>query len=342
MQSPAFGGGRMKKGRTSAARPERLRNAGMRTRTIAVAAIVAAALACPRPAPAATLTDNDVRGGWIADVGGQRVIYVLKVRDGRISGIYCSDCTNPDEVAFLQDGKVDASGIAFRVLHVAGPGAPYSEMVRGRLENGRLVLTSTRERAPHAPAIVTSLTREPRRTRNGLAWPADQLAAARTAGGPSAGATAELPSSPPPRPAAQADGRGRGLGAYVPPGPNEPLSPARIDGLWLTGPGANGQHVTLHRVANQILGVICGPCDNPFTVWPIDSGVISGDRGHTLTFNIVHEDTAFPGTTFVAPFNTEVTATLSKAEMHLRVLREDNGTSGEMTLLGPIRLSPTR
>jgi hypothetical protein len=128
----------------------------------------------------------------------------------------------------------------------------------------------------------------------------------------------------------------------VPPGPNEPLSPARIDGLWLTGPGANGQHVTLHQVGNQILGVICGPCDNPFTVWPIDSGVISGDGGHTLTFNIVHEDTAFPGTTFVAPFNTEVTATVSRTEMHLRVLREDNGTSGEMTLLGPIRLSATR
>jgi hypothetical protein len=89
-----------------------------------LAAIVAAALACPRPAPAATLTDNDVRGGWIADVGGQRVIYVLKVRDDRISGIYCSDCTNPDQVAFLQDGKAEAGGIAFRVLHVAGSGAP--------------------------------------------------------------------------------------------------------------------------------------------------------------------------------------------------------------------------
>jgi hypothetical protein len=128
----------------------------------------------------------------------------------------------------------------------------------------------------------------------------------------------------------------------VPPGPNEPLFPARIDGLWLTGPGANGQHVTLHQVGNQILGVICGPCDNPFTVWPIDSGVISGDGGHTLTFNIVHEDTAFPGTTFVAPFNTEVTATVSGAEMHLRVFREDNGTTGEMTLLGPIRRSANR
>lgn len=329
-------------GRPSAARNQLLRRTGKRTRAVALAAIVAAALACPRPAPAATLTDNDVRGGWIADVGGQRVIYVLKVRDGRISGIYCSDCTNPDEVAFLQDGKVEAGGIALRVLHVAGPGAPYSEVVRGRLENGRLVLTSTREGEPHAPATMTSLTREPRRTRNGLPWPADQLAAARTAGGPSAGATAEPPSPPPPRPAVPADGRGRDAGAYVPPGPNEPLSPPRIDGLWLTGPGANSQHVTLHQVGNQILGVICGPCDNPFTVWPIDSGVISGDRGHTLTFNIVHEDTAFPGTTFVAPFNTQVTATVSRAEMHLRVLREDNGTTGEMTLLGPIRLIVTR
>jgi hypothetical protein len=273
------------------------------------------------------LTDNDVRGGWIADVGGQRV-YVLKVRDGRISGIYCSDCTNPDEVAFLQDGKVEAGGIAFRVLHVAGPGAPYSEMVRGRLENGRL--TSTRERARRL-ATVTSLTREPRRTRNGLSWPADQLAAARTAGGPSAGATAE------PRPRLHPGLRRRRTGVT---GARRMCHPARTSRCLRRDrrpladrTGASGQHVTLHRVANQILGVICGPCDNPFTVWPIDSGVISGDRGHTLTFNIVHEDTAFPGTTFVAPFNTEVTATLSRAEMHLRVLREDNGASGEMALL---------
>jgi hypothetical protein len=134
MDSPASGRCRRKMGRTSVARTEVLLNAGMRTPTIALATIVAAALACPRPAPAATLIDDDVRGGWIADVGGRRVIYVLKVRDGRISGIYCSDCTNPDEVAFLQDGKVDAGGIVFRVLRVAGPGAPYSEMVRGQLE----------------------------------------------------------------------------------------------------------------------------------------------------------------------------------------------------------------
>jgi len=312
----------------------------MRTRVLTLAALVAASLVCLRPAIAAPLTDNDVRGGWIADVNGHRLIYVLKIRDGRISGVFCSDCANPDEVAFLSDGKVDTGGIAFRVRHVAGPDAPYFEDVRGRLENGRLILTTTRAGAPSGRPTVTTLTREPRRTRNGLAWPADQLAAARTAGGPSAGATAEPPSPPQPRPVAPAGGRGRG--AYVPPGPNETLSPARIDGLWLTGPGANGQHVTLHQVGNQILGVICGPCDNPFTVWPIDSGVIGGNRDDTLTFHIVHEDTAFPGTTFTAPFNTEVTATVSKTEMHLKVFREDNGTTGEMTLLGPIRPEPAR
>lgn len=312
----------------------------MRTRVFALAVIVAVAFACAPRAGAAPPTDDDVRGGWIADVNGQRLIYVLKIRDGRMSGIFCSDCANPDDVAFVADGTVHADGVAFRVLHVAGPGAPYSESVTGRLENGRLILTSVRDGGSNDRPTVTAFTREPRRIRNGLAWPADQLAAARTAGGPSAGATAAPPPPPAPRPAAPAGGRGRG--AYVPPGPNEPLSPARIDGLWLTGPGANGQHVTLHHVGTQILGVICGPCDNPFTVWPIDNGAISGVGHDTLTFHIVHEDTAFPGTTFVAPFNTEVTATVSKTEMHLNVFREDNGTTGEMTLVGPMRPSATR
>ena len=111
----------------------------MRTRFVALAVIAATALAYPRQVQAAQLTDNDVRGGWIADVKGQRLIYVLKIRDGRISGIVCTDCADPDQVAFLADGKVEAEGIAFRVLHVAGSGAAPAEAVRGRLENGRLI-----------------------------------------------------------------------------------------------------------------------------------------------------------------------------------------------------------
>lgn len=294
--------------------------------------VAAAAVASQLPA---ALTDDDVRGGWIADVNGQRHVYVLKVRTGQISGIHCWDCSNPEHLAFLQDGAIETTGIAFRVRYDVGPGASYYEAVRGTLEHGRLLLTSTRESSRNARPTQMTLTREPRRTRPGLSWPADQLAAAKTAGGPSAGATAEPP-PPAAAPAPLAGGRGRGT--YVPPGPNEPVTAARIAGLWLTGPGPNGQHVIFHQAGSQILGVICGPCDNPFTVWPIDNGVIMGD---TFTFNIVHEDTAFPGTTFVAPFNTVATATLSRAEMHLRTLRQDNGTSGEMTLIGPIHLGTT-
>jgi hypothetical protein len=96
------------------------------------------------------------RRSWRVDCGRGRAACDLRAEGARRPhfGIYCSDCANPDEVAFLQDGKVEAGGIAFRALHVAGPGAPYSEMVRGRLENGRLVLTSSRERAPHAHALM--------------------------------------------------------------------------------------------------------------------------------------------------------------------------------------------
>jgi hypothetical protein len=309
----------------------------MRKRATALAAMIATALLSVRPTPATALTDDDVRGGWIADVNGQRHIYVLKVRGGQISGIHCWDCSSPEHLAFIQDGKVGPDGIAFRLLHDVGQGVPYYEEVRGKLENGLLILTSTVKGARNARPAQMTLTREPRRTRPGLSWPADQLAAAKRAGGPSAGATAAPPPPPPPPPAAPAAGRGRG--PYVPPGPNEPFTAARISGLWLTGAGPNSQHVMFRQVGDQILGQICGPCDNPFTVWPIDNGVIMGDM---LTFHIVHEDTAFPGTTFVAPFNTLATATLSRTEMHLRLLRQDNGTWSEMTLIGPIRLDPTR
>src|SRR5262245_40077283 len=99
----------------------------------------------------AAVTPDEVRGGWIADPEGQRHIYLLSVRGTAVLGIYCWDCSNPDNLAFVLDGKLEADGFSFVLLHDAGPGAPYRENVKGRLADGRLMVTSQRQNSS-APA----------------------------------------------------------------------------------------------------------------------------------------------------------------------------------------------
>ena len=93
---------------------------------------------------AAQLTPDAVRGGWVADLNGQRHVFVLKVRDTRITGIYCFDCSNPKNLSFVENGRIDGKTFGFEVYHDIGPGAPFREKVRGSLEDGKLVLKMRR------------------------------------------------------------------------------------------------------------------------------------------------------------------------------------------------------
>jgi len=226
----------------------------------------------------------------------QRHVYVLKVRDTGITGIYCFDCGNPDNLSFVENGRIDGQNIAFEVYHDIGPGAPFREKVRGTLIDGKLVLNIQRPGASN-PTKVT-FERDPRK-------PAPLV-------------------GPPPT----------GADPYVPPGPNEPLTAQKISGLWLWGDGPGKQYFMFRKVGSDIRGLVCGPCDNPYTFGALDTGAIDGD---TFTFNIVHEDWGRGP----LPFNNHVTATLSKNELHLRT-QQDNlpprPNPAELTLLGPISL----
>ena len=74
----------------------------IRTQTLIAGILVLLATA----GPAAAVTADEVRGGWIADINGQRHVYLLNVRGADIKGIYCWDCSNPENLAFVQDGKL--------------------------------------------------------------------------------------------------------------------------------------------------------------------------------------------------------------------------------------------
>ena len=58
--------------------------------------------------------------------------------------------------------------------------------------------------------------------------------------------------------------------------------------MWLGfGVGAPKQFFIIKKVGDKLRGMVCGTCDNPYTMAALDDFVIEGD---TLKFNILHED----------------------------------------------------
>ena len=59
-------------------------------------------------------------------------------------------------------------------------------------------------------------------------------------------------------------------------------------GVWLGfGVGAPKQYFIIRKVGDKLRGMVCGTCDNPYTMAALDDFEIQGDL---LKFNILHED----------------------------------------------------
>ena len=72
---------------------------------------------------------------------------------------------------------------------------------------------------------------------------------------------------------------------YVQPGPwKSSLTEKDVIGVWLGfGVGAPKQFFIIKKVGDKLRGMLCGTCDNPYTMAALDDFVIEGD---TLRFNI--------------------------------------------------------
>jgi hypothetical protein len=247
-----------------------------------------------------------IRGGWVADIDGVRHIFILKELDGVVTGVYCDlDCSQPSRLSLVERGSLTSEGVRFQIHRLDGK-APERLDVVGRVSDGQLMLTAaggapkwTLRRDPRKPALVTV---EEMYARRGIT------------SGP-------LLFSVSPNP-------------YIPPGPNETLTPAAVEGLWLWGYGPGKQHFIFRRVGGQLLGVVCGPCDNPYSFGVLDNVVI---RGETLTFDINHQDSGI-GIEY-GPFANHATATVSRHEMHLHSVSQAGSRTveGDMVLTGPLR-----
>lgn len=231
--------------------------------SLAWAALIWAGLAVAQSA-------DDYRGGWEAG-GSDPHIYEFSIRGRTVRGIYCTRCSDATTLAFV-DGTLDAQGLSFTVTHVREDGSTaYLEHATGRLEGGELIVRGSRAGAQGA-RFTYRLHKDPRGPDPLVFVPVSRLPRGTAPVAPI------IPRGP--LPAAGAP--------WVAPGPWEQLTPAKVAGVWIGfGTGINKQYFIIRRVGGKLRGMVCGRCDNPYTMAALDDFRIDGD---TMRFNILHED----------------------------------------------------
>ena len=283
--------------------------------------------------PAAALDADYWRGGWRTPLGDEPHLYQFVIRGNRVTGVYCRNCSDATTIGFI-DGRWDEkAGIDFTVTFANPNGRIRSvDDQRAMLIDGRLVVSGVEGR----PSALT-LIKDPRGADPGGA-PAYHLP----------------PGTPPALPAARGGGggggggRGAGPAPYWQPGPFKALRPTDVVGTWIAsfGLGMNKQLFTFLLVGNGLRGVVCGRCDNTYTIGAIENVLIAGDR---LYFDIVHQDW---GEIDPPTFDRSIVAQVTQNEMLAAILGNgvviDRATpparpAGRgFTLVGPIAPEETR
>jgi hypothetical protein len=117
-----------------------------------------------------------------------------------------------------------------------------------------------------------------------------------------------------------------------------------VAGVWLGfGAGIDKQFFIIRRVGTGLRGMVCGRCNNPWTMAALDNFRIAGD---TLYFDIEHEDWGDGN----IPFYKHVTAHVADNEMRATFLQDHpppeerqrpQGATVGASLMGPIALEAT-
>lgn len=305
--------------------------------SIAVPGLLLTAFATLSVQPVMALGADYWRGGWRTLLGEEAHIYEFVIRGSRVTGVYCRNCSDATTIGFIDGTWDEKAGINFTVTFANVDGRVTSrDDQQAMLMDGRLIVSGV---AGIRNGTLT-LMKDPRGADPGGA-PAYHFP----------------PGTPPAMPAARGaeggggGGGGRGLGggaAYWQAGPFKRLRPADIVGTWVAsfGLGMNRQLFTFLLVGDRLRGVVCGRCDNPYTIGAIENVVIAGDM---LYFDIVHQDW---GEIDPPLFDRSIAAQLVQNEMIAGIL--GNGVKIDpakpparpagrgFTLLGPIAPTATR
>jgi hypothetical protein len=106
-----------------------------------------------------------------------------------------------------------------------------------------------------------------------------------------------------------------------------------ISGTWSSGAGAADQTFVFKVQGTAFVGIVCGPCDDPATVFRIADGRIV-DPQH-VTFSIVHDD-GDPRLKQSGPSVDRVMATLSGTQLTLQARREGGSKGPSTTVLNRV------
>jgi hypothetical protein len=219
---------------------------------------------------AAAQDPDDYRGGWRTE-NGEAHTYEFSIRGNKVRGIDCTYCADATTLAFV-DGSFGPDGITFIVTHVNPDGSTaYEDQARARFDRGKLIVTGT-SGGSVGGNFERILIKDPRGP--------DPLPVI----------VSRLPKAPPvPAVAINQQGLGAPVPRYIQPGPwKSSLTEKDIIGVWLGfGVGAPKQYFIIRKVGNKLRGMVCGTCDNPYTMAALDDFDIEGD---TVKFNILHED----------------------------------------------------
>jgi hypothetical protein len=212
---------------------------------------------------------DNYRGGWRTDAGEAHT-YEFSIRGDKVRGIYCTYCADATTLAFV-DGTFGPDGLRFTVAHVNGDGSTaYQDHAQARLDAGKLIVTGTS--GENGARFERTLIKDPRGP--------DPLPVI----------VSRLPKAPPvPAVAINQQGIGAPPPRYIQPGPwKTKLTEQDVVGVWLGfGVGAPKQYFIIRKVGDKLRGMVCGTCDNTYTMAALDDFEILGD---TLKFNILHED----------------------------------------------------
>ena len=237
-----------------------------------------------------------IRGAWMADVEGIRHIYIFKVKGDVVTGTHCMRCDEVDNISIIRNGRVAGARLSFTLLSSQVGGRWREQKVEGSITGDAIILRGVGPgKAEHRLA---------RGQRPAPAAPA---------------AAAPIAAAPPP---------------YVVPGPPERLTLEAMAGTWISGTGARAQIASLKVLDGTLVGLICGPCDAPWVMAPIEDGKIEGER---ITIYTVHED---GGGRFekLGPYRNQLVGTVAKHQFRIRAhvdgMPDENVLN--MTFIGPV------
>jgi len=274
---------------------------------------------------------DDYRGGWRTDKGEAHT-YEFSIRGDKVRGIYCTYCADATTLAFV-DGTLGPSGLTFVVTHVKPDGSTaYLDKATARFDNGNLIVTGT-SGAPGGLKFVRTLIKDPRGP-DPLPVMVSTLPK-----------SLSVPALAINRQAANNQGAAPPRAPYIQPGPwKSALTEKDVVGVWLGyGVGAPKQYFIIKKMGDKFRGMVCGTCDNPYTMAALDDFEILGD---TLKFNILHEDW---GDGELPTFYKHVTAHIGWNELRLTTSADHQprprptppGVVPGSSLTGPIPIEAT-